>query len=198
MARPLSPLGLAVLRMLSDGPMHPYEMQQRIRDFGIDEAVKVTHGALYHSVERLAATGLIEPLETSREGRRPERTVYAITEAGLDSAHARMRELIAGLDREFPLFGTALAFIHLLPEHEVARLLHCRAVALEAKVAAHGAVFDALRKRGLERYKLIDLEFQQTLERAQLDYVRSLAEDLETGRLSWDDDGPASRGKEER
>lgn len=187
MSRPLTPLALTLLRMLSDGPMHPYEMQQRIRDHGYDQAVKVTHGSLYHAVERLTATGLIEPMKTSREGRRPERTVYAITEAGQDAAHARMREIITELDREYPLFGTALAFINLLPEPEVARLLRSREVGLEAKVAAHGAVFDALRKQGLERYKLIDLEYCQTLERTQLDFVRALADDVETGRLTWDD-----------
>lgn len=55
MSRPLTPLALTVLRMLCDSPMHPYEMQQRIRDHAYDQAVKITHGSLYHSVERLAA-----------------------------------------------------------------------------------------------------------------------------------------------
>src|SRR3954454_13480761 len=80
MSRPLTPLALAVLSLLNTEPMHPYEMRQRIRDYGIDHAVKVAPGSLYHTVERLAGQGLIEPVETTREGRRPERTVYAITE----------------------------------------------------------------------------------------------------------------------
>ncbi|WP_141578117.1 PadR family transcriptional regulator [Actinomadura sp. WMMA1423] len=190
MSRPLTPLALTVLRMLCDGPMHPYEMQQRIRDHAYDQAVKITHGSLYHSVERLAAGGLIEPLETSREGRRPERTVYAETSAGRDAAQFRLAELLARPAEEFPLFGTALAFINLLPEDEVARLLGKRTVLLEAALAGHQAANDSLRKRGIERYKLIDQEWQIARVRAELDYVRSLVDDLASGRLTFDDTEP--------
>ncbi|WUH97411.1 PadR family transcriptional regulator [Spirillospora sp. NBC_00431] len=192
MSRPLTPLALTVLRMLCDGPMHPYEMQQRIRDHAYDHAVKITHGALYHSVERLAGAGLIEPLETSREGRRPERTVYAVTSAGRDAANSRLAELLARPVGEFPLFGTALAFVNLLPEAEVARHLRRRAVMLEAQLAAHQTASEALLKRGLERYKLIDLEWTITRMRAELDFTLGLADDLESGRLTWKDTGAAT------
>lgn len=115
MSRPLTPLGLTVLRLLADEQMHPYEMQQRIRERAIDHVVKVAHGSLYHTVARLAEQGLIEPVETSREGRRPERTVYAITEAGRDEARARLREFIMRPVQEYPSFGMALAFVSMLP-----------------------------------------------------------------------------------
>ncbi|TDD77800.1 PadR family transcriptional regulator [Actinomadura rubrisoli] len=190
MSRPLTPLALTVLRMLCDGPMHPYEMQQRIRDHAYDLAVKSTHGSLYHSVERLAAGGLIEPLETSREGRRPERTVYAVTSAGRDAAHIRLAELLAKPAEEFPLFGTALAFINLLPEAEVARQLRIRAIALEALLAGNQTANESLRKQGIERYKLIDQEWAISRVRSELEFVRHLADDLDSGRLTWkDDDG---------
>ncbi|TYK49234.1 PadR family transcriptional regulator [Actinomadura decatromicini] len=187
MSRPLTPLALTVLRMLCDGPMHPYEMQQRIRDHAYDQAVKITHGSLYHSVERLSAAHLIEPLETSRTGRRPERTVYAVTSAGRDAAHIRLAELLARPAEEFPLFGTALAFVNLLPEAEVARQLRHRVVALEAHLAGHQTANDALLKTGLERYKLLDQEWLITRVRAELDFTRALADDLESGRLTWED-----------
>ncbi|MDL4817610.1 PadR family transcriptional regulator [Actinomadura opuntiae] len=185
MSRPLTPLALTVLRMLCDGPMHPYEMQQRIRDHAYDQAVKITHGSLYHSVERLASAGLIEPLETSREGRRPERTVYAVTSAGRDAAHIRLAELLAKPVEEFPLFGTGLAFVNLLPEAEVARQLRTRAIALEALLVGNQAANVSLRKRGLERYKLLDQEWSIARFRGELEFVQSLADDLESGRLTW-------------
>lgn len=188
MSRPITPLALTVLRMLCDRPMHPYEMQQRIRDCAYDQAVKITHGALYHSVERLAACGLIEPLETSREGRRPERTIYAVTSAGRDAAQLRLAELLRNPAEEFPLFGTGLAFISLLPEGEVARLLLYRTVVLESALAAYQTAHDALRKQGIERYKLIDQEWLIARVRGELDFVRGLTDDLDSGRLTWKDD----------
>ncbi|MEV5825849.1 PadR family transcriptional regulator [Spirillospora sp. NPDC052242] len=195
MSRPLTPPALTVLRMLCDGPMHPYEMQQRIRTCHYDAAVKITPGSLYHTVDRLAAAGLIEPLETSREGRRPERTVYAVTTTGRDAAHNRLAELFAKPAEEYPSLGTALAFANLLPPGEVARLLRSRAVALEALLAAGQTVYDALRKNGLERYKLLDQELTITRVRGELDHVRALVDDLESGRMTWTD-SDATRGTE--
>jgi DNA-binding PadR family transcriptional regulator len=193
MPRPLPPLGLTVLRMLHDGPMHPYEMQQRIRHHAYDRAVRITHGALYHAVERLAGVGLIEPVETGREGRRPERTVYAITEAGRDTARMRMTELLAEPAEEFPLFGTALAFINLLPEEEVARHLRRRQTTLEALLAGNQAVYEVLGRRGIERWKLIDHELTLARHRAELELVRDLVGDLEAGRLTWSADDTEGR-----
>ncbi|MEV4255056.1 PadR family transcriptional regulator [Spirillospora sp. NPDC049652] len=188
MSRKLTPLALAVLRMLCDGPMHPYEMQQRIRWHAYDHAVKVTHGSLYHTVDRLASSGLIEPVETNREGRRPERTVYAVTPSGRDAACDRLADLLAAPSEEFPLFGAALAFVGLLPEHEVARHLRSRVIVLEALVAGHQASFDSLRKRGLARHKLLDLELSITRHRAELDFAQALVDDLDAGRLTFEDD----------
>ena len=87
--RTLTPLALAILRLLHERPMHPYEMHQLVRDRGTDFVIKVRAGSLYHAVERLAMLGLIAPVETGRDGRRPERTVYAITDAGTRRVHGQ-------------------------------------------------------------------------------------------------------------
>lgn len=185
MSRPLTPLGLAVLRLLADGQMHPYEMQQRIREYAIDHVVKVAHGSLYHAVARLAEQGLIEPVETSREGRRPERTVYAITGAGRDEARSRLREFTMRPLREYPSFGMALAFLSMLPPAEAAALLDHRSVALEAELAAHDTVVESLIKQGLARIDLIEVEYLNSRLRSELDFVRALSEDIKSGRLDW-------------
>ncbi|MCO5972071.1 PadR family transcriptional regulator [Actinoallomurus soli] len=185
MARPLTPLGLAVLRLLHDEPMHPYEMQQRIRDQAIDRVVKVAHGSLYHTVERLAGLGLIEPVETTREGRRPERTVYAITEHGRDEANSRLRDFIRRPTREYPVLGMALSFLAMLPPDDAAQLLDRRTVALEAELAAHDIVVDGLTKQGLPRIHLVEVEYFNAQLRSELEYVRALSEDIKSGRLTW-------------
>jgi DNA-binding PadR family transcriptional regulator len=145
-----------VLWLLADGQMHPYEIQQRICEHAIDQVVKVAHGSLYHAVARLAEQGLIEPVETSREGRRPERTVYAITEAGRDQARSRLREFMMRPVQEYPSFGMALSFVSLLPPAEAASLLDRRTVDLEAKLAAHDTVVESLIKQGHPRVDVIE------------------------------------------
>ena len=185
MSRPITPLQLAVLRLLADEQMHPYEMQQRIRECAIDQVVKVAHGSLYHAVARLAEQELIEPVETSREGRRPERTVYAITEAGRDEARSRLREFMMRPMQEYPSFGMALAFVSMLPPDEAASLLDRRTVDLEAKLAAHDTVVESLIKRGHPRIQVIEVEFLNSRLRSELDFVRALSEDIKARRLDW-------------
>src|SRR6516164_7437408 len=73
---------LTVLCLLRERPMHPYEMQRLIRQRHNDAFLDLKRGSLYHAIERLERAGLIEVVETSREGRRPERTVYRLTESG--------------------------------------------------------------------------------------------------------------------
>src|SRR2546426_131165 len=57
--RTLTPLALAVLELLQERAVHPYEMQQTIRERYIDYVIKVRAGSLYHTVERLHRLKLI-------------------------------------------------------------------------------------------------------------------------------------------
>ena len=75
-------LALAVLSYLSQQPMHPYELGRNLREHGDDRSIKFNHGSLYMVVGQLARAGLVTEQETSRGGQRPERTVYALTDAG--------------------------------------------------------------------------------------------------------------------
>src|SRR5437868_14066527 len=79
---PRTPLALAVMNLLIEQPMHPYEMKSKMKGRGHDQVIKLTGGSIYGTVERLEEGGFIQAQETSRGGRRPERTAYAKTEAG--------------------------------------------------------------------------------------------------------------------
>ena len=55
-----SPLALTVLLMLIAGPIHPYELQRRIKLWGKDQVVNVAQRAsLYKTIDRLTEAGLI-------------------------------------------------------------------------------------------------------------------------------------------
>jgi DNA-binding PadR family transcriptional regulator len=78
-------LALAVLCCLLERPMHPYEVATTLRQRNKEHSVKRNYGALYAVVESLRKRGLIEPKETERPGRLPERTVYQLTDAGREA-----------------------------------------------------------------------------------------------------------------
>jgi len=183
--RTLTPLSLVILDLLTERAMHPYEMQQLIRERHMDQVVKVRAGSLYHTVERLCRTGLIEAVETGREGRRPERTVYEITEAGRDQFHANLRELIRVPEAEYPLFGVAMAMLDALPAQEAKELLRRRTVALEARLAGGEQTLAALAKSGLPRIHTIETEYLLAMCRGELAWVRQLMDEIDTGDLPW-------------
>ncbi|MFB9235891.1 PadR family transcriptional regulator [Plantactinospora siamensis] len=183
--RPLTPLALAVLELLHERAMHPYEMHQTIRDRQTDRVIKVRAGSLYHTVERLHRDELIEPVRTGRAGRRPERTEYALTDAGREEFHATVRALVRHPEPEYPLFGVAVQMLHTLGPDEVVGLLDKRAMILEPGIAARQQVLDALRAQDTPRVYLIEVEYALTLARAELAWIRQLIDDVRTGALAW-------------
>jgi DNA-binding PadR family transcriptional regulator len=180
-----TPLALAVLNLLNERSMHPYEMQLLMRERGHDRVIKLKGGSLYSTMERLVAAGLIEPVETSRAGRRPERTVYAITEVGRDELLLWLRELLSEPVEEYPWFGSALAFLGALPKEEALGLLQRRAMALEAAVAALDSVRQTMERSGLPRLFGVEGEYALAMRRAELAWVRQLLDDIRSGDLEW-------------
>jgi DNA-binding PadR family transcriptional regulator len=184
-----SPLMLMVLALLAEAPMHPYEMQRVMQARGKDTVVRVQRGSLYPAVERLAAAGLVEPVETERAGRRPERTVYRITEDGRDTAEMWLTSMLREVRNEFPQFPAALSFLPLLSAADARAELTARLVALGKSIAAIRSVTEDLNERfRLPRLFLIETEYQLTMLQAEYRWVGAVVDDIAEGRLSWDAD----------
>ena len=105
-----NPLALAVLLCLYERPMHPYEVATTLRQRNKHESVRLNYGSLYAVVTSLERRGLITPLETAREGRLPERTVYELTDTGQVEAHDWLTDLVATPIKEYPAFEAIFQF----------------------------------------------------------------------------------------
>src|SRR4030088_3826552 len=95
-------LALAVLSYLVQRPMHPYELSRTLRDNGDARSIKFNHGSLYMVVQQLARAGFIAEQETNRDGQRPERTVYAVTDTGRVELRDWLRGVVGGPERAGP------------------------------------------------------------------------------------------------
>src|SRR5215469_14051027 len=102
-------LALALLSLLAEQPMYPYEMAQTLKLRGKDTTIKINWGSLYTVVQNLEKHGLIEVDSTEREGRQPERTTYRMTEAGKAELTDWMRELLSVPGAETSGFAAALS-----------------------------------------------------------------------------------------
>jgi DNA-binding PadR family transcriptional regulator len=181
-------IALTVLSLLSEEPLHPYQIERVIRERHKGWAMGKTR-SLYHAVDHLVADELIEPLETSREGKRPERTVYAITELGRDEHRAWLIDLIEQPLPEHPRFLIAVSFLAYLPSMAALEALRIRAVALESQIAGVEIWIRALSQElRLPRVVTIEAELNLALQRAELEWVRSIAAEIESGELHWDEE----------
>src|SRR3982074_1168169 len=107
---------LAVLSLLRERDMHPYEMQRQMHIRHTDDLLALKRGSLYHAINQLQRDRLIEPVETSRAGRWPERTIYRITADGEEELVTWLRDLLSSPVREPLQFTAALAHVlHLAP-----------------------------------------------------------------------------------
>jgi DNA-binding PadR family transcriptional regulator len=175
-------LALAVLTSLVERPMHPYEMASEMRERGKDQSIKINWGSLYTVVQNLEKHGLIAAAGTSRQGRHPERTIYEITPEGRDELTDWLEELIAVPEREYTRFEAVLSLMGVLPPDRVAHLLHQRARILEASVAGDKAALAKLVE-SLPRIFVVEAEYRVALAKAELDWIRSLLDDIEKGTL---------------
>jgi DNA-binding PadR family transcriptional regulator len=181
---PRTPLALAVMNLLMERPMHPYEMKLKMKERGHDQVIRLKGGSIYDTVERLEEGGFITSQAPSREGRRPERTVYAITETGRDEITAWLREMLAQPVNEYPQFAAALAFFAALDKEEVVRLLRVRTAFLESQIAGTEKGLENWTKTmGIPRLFLIEAEYGVAMNRAELEWVRRLIQDIEDGKL---------------
>ena len=185
---PLTPLGLAALALLVERPMHPYEMYQTLIQRSEDRVVKVRPGSLYHTVDRLAEKGLLRATGTEREGNRPERTTYEITERGTLALNERITTILATPINEYPEFPLALGEAHHLPLETVLQLLHNRRVLLCTELDAMDSELADVRAKNLPRKYWIDREYTRTLAQVELTWLESLIDDLESGDLAWSDE----------
>ena len=178
-----NPLALAVLGLLCERPMHPYEMSNTLRQRAKEESIKLNYGSLYSVVESLRRHELIDVQETIREGRRPERTVYAITEQGRLELVDWMSELLSIPVKEFTQFEAALSLMPSLPPDDVVRLLKVRRTRLNAEIVGLDAGMADMAKQGFPYLFAIESDYYQRLRRAELAFIDELVGKIEDGSL---------------
>ena len=178
-----NPLALAVLGVLSERPMHPYEISSTLRTRGKEKSIKLNYGSLYSVVESLQRHGLVAARETVRDGRRPERTVYEITETGRNEFEDWLSELLSVPTREYTSLEAALSLMAGLAPDVVARLLSERGGRLEMELRAERAAIDWSREHELPEIFLIETVFRERMLQTELEFVGQLAKDIRSGAL---------------
>jgi DNA-binding PadR family transcriptional regulator len=182
-----SVLALVLLSLLAEEPMHPYRMHEMIKERGKDRIANVAQrNSVYQTIDRLLRAELIGVRETARDERRPERTVYEITDAGRDALLTWTGEMLASPAPEFPEFPAALASLMVLSPEDVTARLAKRADDLRGALAADRAAMGAVPD--LPRLFLLDDEYSTAVREAELAWVEGVLAALRSGELTWSEE----------
>lgn len=178
-----NPLALAVLAFLTERSMHPYEIAQLLRQRGKEQVIKINFGSLYTVVQNLEKHGFVVAAGVHKEGNRPERTVYAITEAGRAEMHDWLTEIVAAPRREYAHFEAALSLVGVLPPDEAVEALQTRLARQEVMAAGLRGALAKLYET-LPRVFVIETEYQAHMLEAEAAWLRGLLKELDEGSLS--------------
>ncbi|GAA3876806.1 PadR family transcriptional regulator [Saccharothrix violaceirubra] len=182
-----NPLALALLGLLLERPMHPYEMATTLRERYKDRTFKVNTGSLYDTVARLAEHGWIAASATERTGNRPERTVYGLTDLGRAEFTDWLDALLRNPVKEFPQFLAAVSYLGALEPERAREALEARAGQLEKTATQIRATLEEVLAGGLPRLFMIEVECALRLLDAELAWVRETAAEIAAGTLAWPD-----------
>jgi DNA-binding PadR family transcriptional regulator len=163
--------------------MHPYEVAQTLRQRAKHESVRLNYGSLYAVVESLEKKGFIKATGTVREGKRPERTVYAITDDGSREMDDWLTVLIGVPAKEYPAFMAGLSFMPALDPDDALVALRSRAEALTVKLAAHRGAMQMATEAGLPRLFELEGEYEEQQMAAELAFVNGLVDEMAAGTL---------------
>jgi DNA-binding PadR family transcriptional regulator len=180
-SHPSNPLALAVLALLFERPMHPYEMGVVLKQRHKGESIKLRYGSLYTVIELLLRRGFIVARETARDGRRPERTVYEITATGREELRTWMADLIGDPVKEYPQFEAALCLLPVLTPDEALTLLRRRLALIEQNAAALVGELQAVGVANFPPLFLVETEYRLVLIKAEQHFVADLVRRIESG-----------------
>ncbi|WP_443054097.1 PadR family transcriptional regulator [Streptomyces sp. IBSBF 2435] len=195
-----NPLALAVMVFLGDRPMHPYEIARVLRQRGKEHSIKINYGSLYTVVQNLEKHGFVTVAGVQRQGSRPERTLYGLTDEGRVEMHDWLADVVAVPVREYPAFEAGLSLITALHPDEAADLLTERAAAQETEAAALRGVLAELGAE-LPRVFLIETDYKARMLEAQAAWIRGLLAEIAAGTLGgaaewrgWHETGDVPEG----
>lgn len=193
-------LAYAVLSLLSEGPSHPYELHRVMVERETDSFLHVRPGTLYNQVKKLVKLGLADVRETQREGNRPERTLFGITEQGRAELSAGIYTLLADPSGEVSRFRVGLSAVSLLGRDEALAALRERREALAANQAHLRQSTVTTTALNLPERWLLDITYELASLDAQTVWLDDTISRLAAGDLEWDGshacrpDLPASKG----
>lgn len=178
-----NPLALAVLALLCERPMHPYEMATTLRARKKDRNIRLRFGTLYTVIDALRREQHIAPCESQQDGRRSERTVFGITVQGKEVLSEWVSDSLSTPVHEYPQFLAALSLMPIVSPQHAAQLLGERLANLDMATRKFPEEVSGGDGPGPLPALSVDEEYRLAIARAERRFVARLVEQIGKGEL---------------
>ena len=144
---------LLLLGLLLDADMHGYQLNEHI-EHTLGFFTNLKKPTMYYTLEKLEKQGYIRQ-DTEREGNRPERRVYRLTDEGRTHFFKLLRQHLQDFSRTYFTDDIAIAFVDQLPKDEAHALLTEKRAKTQAMLdelhshPQHGGSFDFVLSHNL-------------------------------------------------
>ncbi len=175
---------LVILGLLRENPLYGYEIKQIIEEH-MSDWTSIAFGSIYFALDKLSTENFVEKVSVEKEGRRPSRSVYQITDTGRQEFLRLLRESWGQVEREYFTLDICLFFIDALPADEIEKYLRQRQTILRSTlehIASHRD--EEMTHPDIPPVARAIFEHSLAHTRAELVWVSDLLEQIENGVFS--------------
>ncbi len=178
-------LVLPVLGLLIERPAHSYELTARLDERYAQLATQ--RSSVTTLLKSLAAAGLVRAQRQTRVGKRPRRTVYELTDAGVEDFRERVAAQLEQAPAASTRFTLALAYVGILPRRQAATVLRKRLVLRHRERQAIPPL-----PRGMAEVHMIEADYWKVVLATECDWLERFINRITTGSIEW----PLDSGKD--
>lgn len=163
---------LLFLGLMQDGPKHGYQLKKLMQEISATFA-GIKTDSVYYPLKRMLKGGLVTQKQ-AKEGRRPKKYVYAITEKGKNEFRKLLIENLLSIERPYFSIDLSLYFLNHIPEELRQRNLKIRLKLLNRLKKSLTTVKNTLPANSAPHHRSI-LEHNQELLDAEIAFITRLA-----------------------
>ena len=175
----LSNAEAALLGLLSEGPMHPYQLEQEVKYRDMRFWTELSMSSIYKLLRKLEKRGLVlkkEQMSPENRLRKP----YSVTEGGETALRSKILSLLRGPEHTRWQVDIGIYNCSLLPEGKVREALHEYKRALREKIAGYRKLQEFLRDTGCPQHRQAVAVRPVYLLEAEISWVNSFINQLKS------------------
>ncbi len=153
----LSKSAMMLMGLIQEAPLNAYEITKRLDYMNVRYWYNIADSTVYATLKTLEKKGFIYG-EIEKAGNMPDKTVYSLTDSGLDALLESVRGAIISFDYDTNIFSIAAFYINVLEPAEQKTLLEQRIKLLSEYAEGLKKQMLVLRSDGLADYQLANLE----------------------------------------